>query len=149
MEEITEAHTKSLEWGCVCNLINKIGDIEENIPGGWDELISMIADDVISEGEKVTDTTKIFFVIYGFVFRLYYRLKACPERREFDVISTTTTGDGEEFFRVVNYSYKMFKWAVSSGFSDWISTNYLDIPQSKLTEQQRRAFSRRIKKETI
>lgn len=146
MDEIEEVQTRSLEWGCVCNLIDKIGGIEDKIEGGWDELINMLADDVIGEDSWEKDTSRIFFVIYAFVFRLYYRLKANPEKRPFDVLSKVTIS-GEEYFRITNYSYKTFKWATSSGLGDMISNNYMDIPSSKLTEQQIRAFSRRIKKE--
>ena len=62
MEEINEVHTRSLEWGCVCNLIDKIGNIEEQMDGHWDELLDMIADMVDKEGME-KDPTKIFFDI--------------------------------------------------------------------------------------
>ena len=71
MEEIEELHTRSLEWGCIANLIDKIGSIEEGIEGHWDELCDMIADMMEQEG-KEKDPTKIFFDVYAFCFRLYY-----------------------------------------------------------------------------
>ena len=43
MEEIEEIHTKDLEWGCVCNLLDRISTLEGAIEGHWDELMDMLA----------------------------------------------------------------------------------------------------------
>ena len=88
MDELNELKTRSLEWGCICNLINKIGDIEENIDGHWDELLDMIADVIHEEGEE-KDPTKLFFDVYEFFFRLYYRLRDNPAKRDFNQVSKT------------------------------------------------------------
>lgn len=142
MEEINELHTRNLEWGCVCNLIDKIGEIEEKIDGHWDELLDMIADTIDQEGqEKNPETT--FFYLYEFFFRLYYRLRSNPAKRELNQISKTNIS-GKEVYRVTNYDYKTFKWAKSGGLMDGVSNDYMDLPSDKLTTNQRRAFERRI-----
>lgn len=142
MEEITDLHTASLEWGCVCNLIDKIGAIEDGMDGHWDELCDMIADMIDQEGREKNPET-IFFDIYEFFFRLYYRLRSNPTKRAFNQISKTNIL-GKEVYRVTNYDYKTFKWAKSGGLMDGVSNDYMDLPSDKLTTNQRRAFERRI-----
>lgn len=140
MEEISDLHTKSLEWGCVTNLIDKIGDIEDKIEGHWDELVNMIAD-AISEESDNQDPTTLFFTLYQYMFRLYYRLRANPVKRQFNSLSKTKDG-----FRLTNYDYRTFKWAVSGGFIMTISNDFIDLPMEKLTTTQVRAFEHRLEK---
>ena len=142
MEEIEELHTRSLEWGCVTNLIDKIGSIEEGIEGHWDELCDMIADMMEQEGRE-KDPAAIFFDMYAFCFRLYYRLRGNPIKRKFNQVSKTTIA-GKEVYRVTNYDYKTFKWARTGGFIEGVSNDYMDLPADKLTINQRRAFDRRL-----
>lgn len=142
MDEINEIHTKSLEWGCVCNLIDKIGEIEEKMDGHWDELLDMISDMVDKEGRE-KDPTVIFFDVYQYCFRLYYRLRNNQTKREFNQVSKTNIA-GKEVYRITNYDYKTFKWARSGGFIEGVSNDYMDLPEDKLTTNQRRAFDRRI-----
>lgn len=142
MEEITDLHTRSLEWGCVCNLIDKISEIEDSIDGHWDELLDMIADTIGEEG-KEEDPAKVFFCIYEFFFRLYYRLRTNPTKRAFNQVSKTNIA-GKEVYRVTNYDYKTFKWAVIGGLIEGVNNDYMDLPTDKLTTNQRRAFDRRI-----
>lgn len=142
MEEINELHTKSLEWGCVTNLVDKIGSIEDKINGHWDELLNMVAD-MMTEESTVDDPSKIFFDVYQYCFRLYYRLRNEPTRRAFNQISKTTIV-GKEVYRITNYDYKTFKWAKNNGFNMTISNDTIDLPADKLTTNQRRAFDRRL-----
>lgn len=142
MEEIAELHSRSLEWGCICNLIDKIGEIEESIDGHWDELCDMVADVIEEEGQE-KNPEKIFFTIYEFFFRLYYRLRANPTKRAFNQIEKIDIS-GKEVYRITNYDYKTFKWAKSGGLMDGVSNDYMDLPSDKLTTNQRRAFERRI-----
>jgi hypothetical protein len=142
MEEIEEIHTKSLEWGCVCNLLDKIAEIEEKIDGHWDELLDMLAD-MMAEESKEKDPANIFFEIYAFCFRLYYRIRTNPTKRVFNRVSKTNIA-GKEVYRITNYDYKTFKWARTGGFMDGVSNDYMDLPADKLTTNQRRAFDRRI-----
>lgn len=142
MEEIDEVHTLSLEWGCVCNLINKISDIEEKRNEPWDELLDMIADMIDKEGAE-KDPAKVFFDTYAFCFRLYYRLRTNPTKRAFNQINKTNIA-GKEVYRITNYDYNTFKWARKEGFVEGVSNDYIDLPTDKLTISQRRAFDRRI-----
>ena len=142
MEEIDSLHSANLEWGCITVLANKICDLEEKIDGGWDALVNMVAD-IIEENSYEKDPATVFFIIYQFMFRLYFRIKANPVKREFNQISKTTIV-GKEVYRVTNYNYKNFKWAHENGFISTISNDYIDIPADKLTTNQRRNFERRI-----
>lgn len=142
MEEIDEVHTRSLEWGCVCNLIDKISDIEEKMDGHWDELCDMIADTIDQEGREKNPEV-IFFDVYEFFFRLYYRLRSNPTKRDFNQVDKINVA-GKEVYRITNYDYKTFKWAKSGGFIEGVSNDYMDLPADKLTTNQRRALDRRI-----
>lgn len=142
MEEINDLHTRNLEWGCVCNLIDKISEIENKIDGHWDELCDMVADTIDQEGGE-KDPAKVFFVIYEFFFRLYYRLRNNPTKRAFNQIDKLEIS-GKEVYRITNYDYKMFKWTKQEGFIDGISNDYIDLPSDKLTTNYKRAFDRRI-----
>ena len=142
MEEINELHSRSLEWGCIANLIDKIGAIEEGIDEHWDELLDMVAD-VITEEGKEKDPAKVFFDVYAFFYRLYYRLRNNPTKRTFNQVSKTNVA-GKEVYRITNYDYKTFKWARNEGLSDGVSNDSIDLPADKLTTNQRRAFDRRI-----
>lgn len=140
MEEINEIHSTSLEWGAITNLIDKISDVEEKMDGNWDELMNMIADAIAEEGQS-KDPSAIFFGIYQFVFRLYYRLRGNPVKRKFNILSKTKDG-----YRLTNYDYKTFKWAIAGGFAMTISNDYIDLPMDKLTTHQARSFERRLEK---
>ena len=144
MEEITALHNLNLEWGCITNLLDKISDIEDKIEGGWPELIDMVVDAVSEEGENKTDPATLFFNLYQFLFRLYYRLKTNPEKRPFNKVSKTEIS-GEDFFLLQNYDYTTFKWLRAIGCGDRISNDYAHVPVSKLTDKQRRAFERKAK----
>lgn len=140
MEEIKEIHSTSLEWGAIANLIDRIVSIENKMEGHWDSLCNMIADAVSEESEN-DDPASIFFNIYQYMFRLYYRLRANPAKRDFNILSKTKDG-----FRLTNYDYKTFKWAILEGFIMTISNDHIDLPMDKLTTNQVRAFERRLEK---
>lgn len=142
MEEINEIHTRSLEWGCIANLIDKIADIEDKMDGHWNELCDMVVDMVDKESQE-KDAATIFFDLYQYCFRLYYRLRANPIKREFNKVFKTTI-EGKEVYQIQNYDYNTFKWAKNGGFSMTISNDCIDLPSEKLTINQRRAFDRRI-----
>lgn len=139
MEEIKDIHSTTLEWGAITNIIDRISVIEENMDGHWDELINMIADAVTEEGQN-PDPTAIFFGIYEFIFRLYYRLRSNPVKRQFNIISKINDG-----YRITNYDYKTFKWAAKSGFISTVNNDYIDFPEEKLSTAQIRAFEHRLK----
>lgn len=141
MEEIDELHTRSLEWGCVANIIDRIMKIEDKIDGHWDGLLDMVAD-MISEEREEKDSAEIFFGIYEFCFRLYYRLRKNQTVRSFNQVSKNNFA-GKEVYRITNYDYKTFKWAREGSFIDKVSNDYIDLPADRLTTNQRRALDRR------
>lgn len=142
MDEINDIHTRDLEWGCITNLLDKVEGIEESIEGHWDELIDMIAD-MVTEESNNKDSSKVFFDVYQYCFRLYYRLRSNPAKRKFNQVDKIDIA-GKEVYRITNYDYKTFKWARLGGFIEGVSNDYIDLPADKLTTNQRRAFDRRI-----
>lgn len=145
MEEINEVHSLQLEWGAVTNLADRISLLEDKIEGGWPELIDMIADAMTdSSGEP---PEKIFFYLYAFMFRVYYRVKHNLERRPLNVYSREEWGsEKEEVYIISNYDFSVFKWAIDSGFVDRLSNERVIIPVDKLTTKQQHAFDRRCGK---
>lgn len=144
MDEIKALHNLNLEWGCVTNLMDKISGIEDTIDGGWPELIDMVVDAVSEEGENMAEPETLFFSLYQFLFRLYYRLKANHEKRPFNIVSRTEDG-GEDCFLLQNYDYATFKWLRAIGCGDRITNDYVYVPVNKLSDKQRRAFERKAK----
>lgn len=141
MEEIERIHELTLEWGCITNLMNKISDIEDRIEGGWPELIDMMADAVTEEATN-EDAAQVFFLLYSYLFRLYYRLKAVPTKRPFNRYSRITSHDGEKY-QIYNYNYALYKWAIKRGFVDGISNSVILVPRDKLTAKEQRTLDRR------
>lgn len=139
MEEIKQLHSLNLEWGCITNLMDKISGIEDNIEGGWPELVDMVADAMTEEGEN-KDPASAFFTLYQFLWRLYYRLKADKGKRKFNIYSAQ-----DEQYWVTNYDYKAFKWAKKKGAVEEIDNLVIKIPKSKLTADECRVLDRRCK----
>lgn len=138
MDEIKQLHNLTIEWGCITNLVDRISLLEEKIDGGWTELIEMIADAMSEEGSN-KDTASVFFNLYGFLFRLYYRLRAGIEKGPFN----SYVHQGDEFW-IKNYDYTTYKWAMEHGFKN-IDNLIIRIPESQLSEQQRKALAKRCK----
>lgn len=151
MEEIQTLHNLNLEWGCITNLMDKICNLEDKIEGGWPELVDMVIDAVSEEGENKTDPAALFFNLYQFLFRLYYRLKANPEKRPFNVVrrnGVACTDGGVYYdpeFMIYNFDYATFKWLRTIGCGDRISNDVAYVPIDKLNDKQRRAFERKAK----
>ena len=143
MEEIQTLHDMDLEWGCITNLMDKISTIEESIEGGWPELTNMVVDAMSEEGEAKRSQADLFFDLYQFLFRLYYRLKANQEKRPFNYVKKTQTSTGSDAFILYNYDYTTFKWIKSIGCGDLISNDTVIIPVDKLTDKQRQALERK------
>lgn len=142
MEELRQIHDVDVEWGAVTNLMNKISDIEDKIEGGWPELIDMVVDAIDESAE--CDQAELFFNLYHFLFRLYYRLKVNPTVREFNIVTKTKILD-KEVYRVTNYNYQNFKWARANGFAERISNDIIEIEADKLPDKTKRALERRCK----
>lgn len=145
MEEINQMHESNIEWGCIVNLANKIGDMEDNIDGGWMELVDMIADAIDEEHCKKTRGEELFFNLYNFLWRLYYRLKTNPKKRRFNIVSKVTVED-EDVYRIQNYDYQLYKWVRANNFDKTISNDYIDIRSDSLSDKQQRYFERRCNK---
>lgn len=148
-KEISDIHNLNIEWGCITNLMDKISNLEDGIEGGWPELVDMVTDAVQEEMDKNTDPTDLFFNLYQFLFRLYYRLKTNPEKRPFNMVRRNGTActDGNTYydpdFFIYNYDYTTFKWLKAIGCGDRISNDYAIVPEDKLNDKQRRAMNRK------
>lgn len=143
MDEIKELHTRNLEWGCICNLVDKISEIEDNMEGHWDELAEMVAQALTDEQDN-KDPETLFFNLYEYMFRLYYRVRNNPTKRLFNQVSKTVI-DTEDVYRITNYDYNTFKWAKNIGCAETITNDYIDFPSKKLNESLIRTFERRLK----
>lgn len=128
-----------LEWAELMSLVNKISDEEEKIEGGWDELADMVADAIVEEEHNI-NMHDAFFTLLAFLLHLKYRIRRNRTKRPFNVVSEV---DGA--MRIVNYDYKTFKWAKNI-CADCISNDIIDLPITKLNEQQLKALRSRIGK---
>lgn len=143
MDEVKEIHTRNLEWGCICNLVDKISEIEDEMEGHWDELVDMVATAITDEqGNKDPET--LFFNLYEYMFRLYYRVRNNPTKRPFNQMSKTEI-KSETVYRITNYDYNTFKWAKKTGYIDTITNDYIDFPTKGMSDSLVRTFERRLK----
>lgn len=141
MEEIKELHQLNLEWGCITNLLDKISNLEDKIEGGWPELIDMVSDAMTLEAMNKNPATA-FFNLYGFMWRLYYRVKNNPTRQPFNRYSYD---EKNQWFMIYNYDYKIYCWLVEKRLADGICGGYATIPEEKLTDEQIALLKRRCK----
>lgn len=141
MEDLAKSRQMELAWGSIDNLVVKIVEIEESIEGGWPELVEMVGN-VLDDTNAEDDLFDLFYSLFSFMYHLLFRLKVNPAKRAFNQVSKINIA-GKEVYRVTNYDYKMFKWARANKLADGISNDYIDLPEDKLTELQRREFDRR------
>lgn len=143
MDELAKIRQSELAWGSIDNLVERIIDIEENIEGGWMELVDMVADAMSEEGEGKS-TFSSFIYLFNFLYHLLFRLKTNPNKRKFNQVDKIRVA-GKEVYRITNYDYKTFKWAKKSGFGDGVSNDCIDIPGDKLSTKQIASIERRCK----
>lgn len=134
-----------IQWSFISKLLDKLEDQADRI--GWDGLIDE-ATKVFDMANKETDTAKVFFEPYQYLFRLYYRVKKMDSPAPFNEtykVSHLINHKDEPFIRLKNYDYKSFLWARKNGFVDYLSNDIIDIPMSELSQAQIRAFEKHLK----
>ena len=143
MEELND-NSCSLIWGAIANITEKIGAVEETIPGYWDDLCNMVADVVEKSGEM--EKPEEVLSVFSFLKRVYYRLRSKPVKRDFNIITKTENVTGE-YYRITNYDYKTYCWVRQLGIIDYITNDYIDLPVNKLEKNVCRNLDRRIRKD--
>ena len=142
-DEIKE--TREHLWGSISNKMDKIGDEADRL--GWDAVIDMVAD-AFGDGSNM-EPMELFIILYQFMFRLYYRLKAMDKPEPFNQVSTTTrmeNHEDREFFMVRNFDYKMFKWALAKKFTYYMTNQWFLIPVDELSASEKHNFEKRLEK---
>lgn len=135
----------SLQWSCLSKLIDKLGDQAERLH--WDELTEEVAD-VFDYANKETDTAKIFFEPYQYLFRLYHRVKTLSKADTFNEVYRTTRyidGNNTLCYRIRYYDFKTFLWARDNGLAEFLDNNSIEIPKSKLTDAQIKSLDAKLK----
>lgn len=140
-DEPAEINNRTLQWGAVANLIDKISDIENSIDGGWDELVEMVSDAIVRT-EYDEDMTRVFVLLFQYLYRLLFRLKRQPIRRRFDLIEETT-----DSVAIINYSYTAYKWAKENKLIKSITDDRLELLGDKLTNKQLSGLKARARKD--
>lgn len=139
-----ETASRELLWGSVTRLMDKIGDEEDRIQ--WPELIDMIVDTYSEEGNN-KDGMDIFFSLYQFLMRVYYRVRAMDKPKPFNEVSKTTRVENHEevpMFMVKNYDYKMFKWAKNKGFIEYMTNGWFLVRVRDLSPSERKGFESKV-----
>lgn len=149
MEEIRAIHNTSIEWGCICNLADRIGTVEEKI-GPWDDLINLVADIFDSEGQSL-DNKHLAFDVYPFFWHLYYRIREWEKPVPFNQVrlfKQSVSADGKQYredkdgYMIHNYDYKTYLWARKLGFGDYICNDWLWVAKEALTPAQIKRFDK-------
>lgn len=144
MEELNKIEREDtlLGWGTASALLAKAGDLAEAM--GRDDIINMLSDSFdLMESEK--EASKIFFNVYQFAWRMYYRMKNLNKDMPLNRV-TLETRDHEEVYVVTNYDYKMFIWAKSKGYTKTLSNTEFTVSPSTLTPAEARRFARQAEK---
>ena len=139
-----ETASRELLWGSVTRLMDKISDEEDRLQ--WPELIDMIVD-TYSEESTNKDGMDIFFSLYQFLMRVYYRIKTMDKPEPFNEVSKTTRLENHEevpMFMVKNYDYKMFKWAKNKGFTEYMTTDWFLVRVRDLSPSERKGFENKV-----
>lgn len=144
MEELNKITKEDslLGWGTASALLAKAGDLAEAM--GRDDIINMISDsmDIM---EQETDASKIFFNVYQFAWRMYYRMKFLSKDMPLNRV-TLENRNHEEVYVVTNYDYKMFLWAKSKGYGKSLTNVEFIVDPSTLTPAEARRFEKQAEK---
>lgn len=147
MTEINEIHSLSLEWGAILNLATRIADIEERI-GPWDDLTNMVAS--LFDNHRTSSPEILASQVYPYLFRLYFRLRSfsvpVPFNQVFEETRSVPTSSNvayhtdQQGFRIYNYDFSIYHFAISLKQDDFIDNASLWISASVLTPAQLKRF---------
>ena len=130
---------------CVTKFADKISEESDRLE--WDELAQTVCD-ALEEYDNKASKEDVFFGVFQFLYRLKLRVKHFDTKQEFNKIYQTNKDIKHEptpFIRVVNYDYKMFKWARKKGFTEYLDNNMIEFPESALDEKTLKQFKDKIK----
>ena len=144
MEELNKITKEDslLGWGTASALLAKAGDLAEAM--GRDDIINMISDSM-DLMEQETDASKIFFNVYQFAWRMYFRMKMLDKNMPLNRV-TLENRNHEEVYVVTNYDYKMFIWAKSKGYGNTLTNTEFTVSPSTLTPAEARRFEKQAEK---
>lgn len=141
MDDIKE--TREHLWGSVSNKIDNIETEADRL--NWDAIIDMVAD-AFQDGSNM-EPLDLFLTLYQFTFRLLYRMKSMDQPGPFNQISKTTRLENHQdatYYQVKNYDYKMFKWALKRGYTQYLTNDWFLIPETSLPQSEKRKFENKI-----
>jgi hypothetical protein len=144
MEELNKSEKEDtlLGWGTASALLAKAGDLAEAM--GRDDIINMLSDSFdLMESEK--DASKIFFNVYQYAWRVYFRMKSLNKDMPINRV-TLENRNHEEVYVVSNYDYKMFLWAKSKGYTKTLTNNEFVVEPESLTPAEKRRFEKQAEK---
>lgn len=144
MEELNKIEKEDtlLGWGTASALLAKAGDLAEAM--GRDDIINMLSDSFdLMESER--DASKIFFNVYQYAWRVYFRMKFLAKDMPINRV-TLENRDHEKVYVVSNYDYKMFLWAKSKGYTKTLTNNEFVVDPSTLTPAETRRFEKQAEK---
>lgn len=144
MEELNniEKEDNLLGWGTASALLAKAGDLAEAM--GRDDIINMLSDSFdLMESEK--EASKIFFNVYQYAWRVYFRMKSLNKDMPINRV-TLENRNHEEVYVVSNYDYKMFLWAKSKGYTKTLTNNEFVVEPESLTPAEKRRFEKQAEK---
>lgn len=144
MEELNKIEKEDalLGWGTASALLAKASDLAEAM--GRDDIINMLSDSFdLMESEK--EASKIFFNVYQYAWRMYFRMKSLAKDMPINRV-TLENRNHEEVYVVSNYDYKMFLWAKSKGYTKTLTNNEFVVEPESLTPAEKRRFEKQAEK---
>ena len=144
MEELNKIEKEDtlLGWGTASALLAKASDLAEAM--GRDDIINMLSDSFdLMESEK--EASKIFFNVYQYAWRVYFRMKFLAKDMPINRV-TLENRNHEDVYVVSNYDYKMFLWAKSKGYTKTLTNNEFVVEPESLTPAEKRRFEKQAEK---
>lgn len=141
-----EAEHFDEHWSAITNRMEKICEVADRLQ--WEELVNVVVD-TFDEAVKETDGKKLFALYYQFFLRTYYRVKNMEAPEEFNIVSNDKRVEKNieiPLFRVTNYDFKMYKWALGKGCLDSMTNGWFLVRKDKLTPGEARSFEAKAKK---
>ena len=142
MEELEKVKKEDelMGWGTAATLLGKAADLAEEM--GRDDIINMLSD-AFDLMETIREPSKVFFDVYQFAFRVYFRMKKLAKDMPINRVTLEHRGV-DDVYVVTNYDFKMFLWAKNKGYASTISNNDFIVPPETLTPAEARRFEKQV-----
>lgn len=132
------------KWSYIAKWADKISDEMERI-GEWDDAINMIGN-AMAGVELDNPSDKEFYILFEFLRNFYYRVTKWDASQPFNRVSAESDTKLGEVYRIHNYDYKMYHWAMTRRFTKYLSPSEILVKETELTPAEHQQFDKQCNK---